>query len=98
MELQRPPFPELKGIEQDVDRMTAKLAELGFNVTMVKNLTLSQAKKAVDALGSDLKSRGGGGVFYFSGHGAEHEDKNYLIPIGTAISSRNDRRGRAVEG
>ncbi len=89
-------FPELKGIEKDVERMAAKLGELGFKVTTVKNPTLSHAKKAVDAFGAELKSRGGGGVFYFSGHGAEHEGKNYLIPIGTAISSRNDLDDEAL--
>lgn len=91
-----PQFSELVGIEQDMDQMAAKLQELGFRVTVVKNPTLAQAKRAVDDFGAALKTHRGGGLFYFSGHGAEHEGKNYLIPIGTNIQTRRDLDDEAL--
>lgn len=70
-----PKFPALPGIEADVGKMTAKLRELGFTVSVVTNPTLSQAKDAVDDFGAKLKTGGeaGVGLFYFSGHGSEHD-------------------------
>lgn len=82
-----PVFPALpaKGIERDLDSMKGALEVLGFTVTVVRNPTPSAAKAAVDRFGETIKARGGTSLFYFSGHGAEHEGKNYLIPIGTNV-------------
>ena len=91
-----PTFPALPGIEKDVDGMAAKLQELGFTVTVVKNPTLGQAKKAVDDFGAELLTAKGTGLFYFSGHGCENDGKNYLIPTGTTITARNDLDDEAL--
>ena len=79
-----PALPE-KGIHGDLTRMKDKLESLGFAVTMVENPNLKQATKAVDEFGATLKSKGGTSLFYFTGHGAEHEGRNYLVPVGTNI-------------
>lgn len=91
-----PAFPALRGIEEDLSKMEAKLKGLGFEVTVVKNPTLARAKAAVDAFGDTLKKRGGGGLFYFSGHGSEHDGKNYLIPVGTRVKTRRDLDDEAL--
>lgn len=91
-----PKFPPLPGIETDVMSMTAKLQELGFNVTVVNNPTLGQAKKAVDDFGAELLVAKGTGLFYFSGHGCENDGKNYLVPIGTSIHTRSDLDDEAL--
>ncbi len=93
-----PMFPALpsEGIRADLSRMDAKLKALGFQVTVVENPTLGQAKKAVDTFGEALRTRGGASLFYFSGHGAEHDGRNYLVPTGTSIVDAADLDGEAL--
>ncbi len=93
-----PTFPALpkQGIQSDLAHMKEKLAGLGFQVTLVENPTLKQAKDAVDAFGATLRSRGGASLFYFTGHGAEHEGKNFLIPAGTDIEVNGDLDDEAL--
>ena len=91
-----PKFPALPGIQDDVKKMSAKLKELGFEVTEVINPTLGQSKKAVDDFGDLLQTTKGVGLFYFSGHGCENDGNNFLIPKGTAISKRSDLDDEAL--
>ncbi len=93
-----PTFPGLPqtGIEADLQKMTAKLTELGFTVTPLMNPTLKQAKKAVDDFGTLVKSQPGTALFYFSGHGSEYDGKNFLIPAGTEIVSNRDLDDEAL--
>ncbi|OAI56753.1 hypothetical protein AYO49_00560 [Verrucomicrobiaceae bacterium SCGC AG-212-N21] len=91
-----PAFPALPGIESDVTKMADKLKTVGFNVTVVTNPTLGQAKLAVDDFGAKLKADKGTGLFYYSGHGCENDGKNYLIPGGTTIRARNDLDDEAL--
>lgn len=83
-------FSRLPGVDHDVENMAAKLRELGFRVTVVNNPSLRQAKQAVDDFGVVLAQTKGVGLFYFSGHGVEHEGQNYLIPVGTQIGGKAD--------
>jgi sulfatase modifying factor 1 len=92
-------FPSLpkEGIHGDLLRMKAKLESLSFQVTVVENPTSTQAEKAVDAFGAQLKTRGGASLFYFTGHGAEHEGRNYLVPVGeTNIVEGADLKEKAL--
>jgi formylglycine-generating enzyme len=83
-------------ITADLPGMEAKLKSLGFDVTVVPNPTLSQAKTAVDAFSSRIKARPGVSLFYFSGHGGEYEGKNFLIPRGASIASTADLSDEAL--
>lgn len=80
----------------DLPGMEAKLKSLGFEVTVVADPTLSQAKTAVDAFSARIKARPGVSLFYFSGHGGEYERKNYLIPRGASIASTADLSDEAL--
>lgn len=80
----------------DLPQMAAKLKALGFDVTVVPNPTLSQAKTAVDAFSARIKARPGVSLFYFSGHGGEYESKNFLIPRGASIASTADLGDEAL--
>lgn len=91
-----PALPALPGVDADVNLMAAKLKSLGFNVKIVTNPTLGQAKQAVDDFGATLKAAKGTGLFYFSGHGCENDGKNYLIPRGTSIVSPSDLDDEAM--
>ncbi len=91
-----PSLPE-KGIHADLTRMKDKLESLGFEVTLVENPDTSEAEKAVDAFGARIKTRGGASLFYWTGHGAEHEGQNYLVPIGrTNIAEGADLKTKAL--
>ena len=100
-----PLFPRLPeaGIHGDLIRMKAKLETLGFHVTMVENPDIAKAEKAVDDFGARLVPRAPNdtpyrtSLFYFSGHGAEHEGHNYLIPVGkTNIGPGADLKVKAL--
>jgi formylglycine-generating enzyme required for sulfatase activity len=90
-------IPNLPGIiTADLPGMEAKLKSLGFNVTVVVNPSLSEAKEAVDSFSARIKASPGVSLFYFSGHGGEYEGKNYLIPRGANIGSKADLSDEAL--
>lgn len=90
-----PALPEA-GINADLTMMKTKLEALGFTVAVSTNPSLKDAKAAVDAFGTRIKSAPGTSLFYFSGHGSEFEGKNYLIPAGSSIVSNRDLDGEAL--
>lgn len=91
-----PGLGNLRGVNVDLQAMSSKLRELGFQVTVCKDPTLGQAMKAVDDFGKSLASRGGIGLFYFSGHGAEREGSNFLLPSAARITSGYDLADQAL--
>lgn len=91
-----PGLGNLRGVNVDLREMSKKLRELGFHVTVCKDPTLGQAMKAVDDFGKSLAKRGGVGLFYFSGHGAEREGSNFLLPSAARISSGYDLADQAL--
>jgi uncharacterized caspase-like protein len=54
---------------------------VGFQTTLHKNLDKVQFKKAVTEFGRRLTAADEV-VLYYSGHGAQHNGHNYLVPIG----------------
>lgn len=91
-----PGLSSLPGIQEDLELMASTLQQLGFETTIVKNPTLAEAKDAVDSFGRALKSRGGTGLFYFTGHGAQLEGRNYLIPRNASLGGRSDLPDEAL--
>jgi formylglycine-generating enzyme required for sulfatase activity len=88
---------DLPGITTaDLPKMKAKLEDLGFAVTVVADPSLSEAKTAVDTFAARIKTNPGVSLFYFSGHGGEHEGKNYLIPSGASIGTVADLADEAL--
>lgn len=86
-------FSRLQAPENDARAMAGKLESLGFTVTMKLNATRREMMDATDVFGETLAKKHGVGLFYFSGHGSiklDEADPNFLIPVGTAISSRED--------
>ena len=64
----------------DADDMAAALRELGFEVILRKNLTQSDFLRNIDDFGDRLRQYDVG-LFYYSGHGVQHNGENYLVPI-----------------
>lgn len=90
-------FKQLPGIDKDVERMSDKLTKLGFEVIRCENPNLVEAERAIDQFGSILKAKKGVGLFYFSGHGAELQGGNYLIPVGIdRMEDKSDLKVKAL--
>jgi hypothetical protein len=80
---------------KDARDMAAKLTQLGFVVTLRINPELNEFEKVTNEFSSSLKVRKGVGLFYFSGHGAQVDERNYLIPHKAELNFREDLRTRA---
>lgn len=80
----------------DARDVAEALRTVGFEVIQQENLD----KRGFDAAVSDfarlLQQRGGVGLFYYSGHGAQVRGENYLIPVNAAIASEADVEYEAV--
>lgn len=80
----------LKNPVNDAKVMEKTLQEVGFEVTTVYNVGNKSdfhtlVKKFVNSLGAkDV------GLFYYSGHGMQLQDKNYLIPTRAVVNSESD--------
>jgi Caspase domain len=59
----------LRNPVNDARAMATTLRTLGFEVTALENAALTDMKRAIDDFGDRLRSGGGVGLFYFSGHG-----------------------------
>ncbi len=86
---------QLPSPARDAKAIAAKLEQLGFAVTLRINPELEEMDKVSNEFSAGLKLRKGVGLFYFSGHGAQVDDRNYLIPNKARLSYREDLRTRA---
>ena len=71
---------KLQNARADARAVAAALKDLGFDVVLKEDQTLSGMKASL----RDLKNRSGAGddiVFYFSGHGVQFGGTNYLVPV-----------------
>ncbi|RWA68879.1 caspase family protein [Mesorhizobium sp.] len=66
----------------DVRAMHATLVALNFQVTKLEDATLKDMKESIDGFVDRLKTdRASVGLFYFSGHGLQIDDQNYVVPV-----------------
>lgn len=66
----------------DAKAMSARLAELKFDVTPLEDATLADMKSTVAGFIKKLEvERASVGLFYFSGHGVQINDQNYVVPV-----------------
>ena len=82
---------ELPSPVKDAKALASELQKVGFpspNITLLSNPTRQQLIAAADKFHEQLKASGGVGLFYFSGHGAQVEGANYLIPAKAAVKFR----------
>lgn len=85
----------LRNPGNDATDMATALRQLGFQVTLVLDANRQRLEDAVETFGRQLR-RGGVGLFYFSGHGAQVDGTNYLIPIGARLDKAADLKFQAV--
>ena len=77
-------------ISNDGADMQATLSRLGFEVTLQRNLTRSGMIDSVKEFVKQASGIRGVALFYYSGHGVEYEGNNYILPIDTHLSSKDD--------
>lgn len=68
----------------------------GFAVDYYTNLNQSKLSTAITAFGRKIKDSGGVALFYYSGHGVQHNNTNYLVPIGAEMTDEEDIEGLCV--
>ncbi|MGV8056845.1 MAG: caspase family protein [Smithellaceae bacterium] len=86
----------LKNPVNDATDMATTLTRLGFSVTLKKDASLQEMVESIEEFGNNLK-KGGVGLFYYAGHGAQVSGTNYLLPVGARINKESDVRFQAVD-
>jgi len=82
----------------DAIDMAAGLEDLGFEVELITNGSLDEMDRAVLAFRRKLiASRSAYGFFYYAGHGAQYNDKNYLIPVEANTTRLNHLAEQTLE-
>ncbi len=81
----------------DANLMATRLRGLGFQVTPLMNATKSQIEAAMNAFTTRVSAGGADavGVFYYAGHGVEHDGANLLVPVDVTARSMDELRYQA---
>nr|WP_294907998.1 caspase family protein [uncultured Lacibacter sp.] len=79
----------LRNPRNDARSMSKVLRENGFEVIEVIDGGKEQLKNAIKEFGYKLASYQVG-LFYYSGHGIQIDDQNYVIPVDANIRSKTD--------
>ncbi|PPQ15040.1 hypothetical protein CV770_33790 [Bradyrhizobium sp. AC87j1] len=87
--------PELPNPTRDAADIGRALERLDFKVTLVKNATAQEMRKAVIDFGRSAEASDIAVVFY-AGHGMEVGGENWLIPISAELRSDADIESEAV--
>ena len=69
----------LQNCVNDAKDMSAALSRVGFHVTTKTDLAYEKMDKQIEEFAGNIKSQDFV-LFFFSGHGVQWEDQNYLIP------------------
>ncbi|MBI4642094.1 MAG: caspase family protein [Candidatus Tectomicrobia bacterium] len=85
----------LRNPVNDAIDMAMTLRQLGFEVTLLRDVDLRAMEEAIDAFSLQLR-QGGVGLFYFAGHGVQVNGENYFIPVGARIDKETDVKYEAM--
>lgn len=80
----------------DAQDMKSVLEQVGFRVIYRENADLTTMNDAVREFTQAL-NKSSVGLVYYSGHGAQADDANYLIPVGSDITSKAELKSRAYD-
>lgn len=86
----------LRNPKNDAIAMSSALKNLGFEVIEVKDAGQNDMKRAIDNFGAKLKNYDVG-LFFYAGHGLQVSGNNYLLPLGTSISTEQDVEYECVD-
>jgi formylglycine-generating enzyme required for sulfatase activity len=85
----------LSNAVSDARAMGTTLKAAGFHVTVVVNANREALDKAVDKF-IDSLDRGDVALFYYSGHGLQVRDENYLAPVDLVARDAVEARHRTL--
>lgn len=71
--------------KNDVEDMSFTLTKLGFDVTRLEDLKLSELKNEIDTFFRTRTNQNTQLFFYYAGHAIQQNDKNYLITVNNDI-------------
>lgn len=86
----------LKNPIHDASDIRDALKAVGFDVIYLENADITGMNRAVRAFRSRIQP-GGVAMVYYSGHGAQADGINYLIPVGADIQSTGELKARAYD-
>jgi hypothetical protein len=81
-------LPPLSNPPKDTAALEASLKKLNFSVQRVTDGDQKAMGRAIKQFGTDAQDAQVA-FFYYSGHGMQARDENYLIPIAAQIESRS---------
>jgi len=79
----------LRNAVPDAIAVTSALKGLGFDVTGTTDVSLSALERAVDEFAGKIQD-GDVALFYYSGHGVQIDNENFLIPVDFAGTDEVD--------
>lgn len=80
----------------DANAMRDALATSGFEVDFYTNLDHIKLNTVISNFVRKVKSHRGAKLFYYSGHGVQHNSQNYLVPIGSELTDEYDVAGLCI--
>lgn len=86
---------KLANPSNDARDVSAKLSSLGFEVETLIDGTQQSMDEAIDRFGAKARNFDVA-LFYYAGHGIQHNGINYLIPVNAELSSENDMKYRCT--
>jgi formylglycine-generating enzyme required for sulfatase activity len=81
---------KLRNAVSDATLMTSTLRSVGFEVETVTNGTRSEMVAALRRLGKKAAGQHTVALFYYSGHGLQVRDENWLVPVDALADSPAD--------
>ena len=87
----------LKNPANDATDVAAALRASGFETTLLLNASRREMLAAIEAHAQGVAARKAVGVFYFAGHGAQLDWRNYLLPVEAKVTERADVAAQCVD-
>lgn len=87
--------PKLPNPANDAQDIAQSLKKFNFEVILKTDASLEVMADAVYQFGEKLKA-GGVGLFYYSGHGIQVKDENYLLPVDASLTREDDIKRKAI--
>lgn len=85
----RYPGQELRNTVNDAREIAATLKSLGFEVISVNDAERRQLEQKINEFGEKAHDYDVA-MFFYAGHGIQHNGNNYLIPIDASLASESD--------
>jgi formylglycine-generating enzyme required for sulfatase activity len=89
-------LPPLSNPPKDTATLEASLKKLNFSVQRITDGDQKAMGRAIKQFGTDAQDAQVA-FFYYSGHGMQARDENYLIPIAAQIQSEAELDGEAIK-